>query len=79
MTINNLLPGTFDADGLKANLTALARNSSRNMSEVTEEVGTSNPSKRFGRPDESGASSDCLRASADGVVLLHALGLAPNH
>ncbi|QOG21896.1 MULTISPECIES: SDR family oxidoreductase [Bradyrhizobium] len=56
VTVNNLLPGTFDTDRLRSNLTALARNSSRSVAEVTEEVRASNPSKRFGHPDEFGAT-----------------------
>jgi len=50
VTINNLLPGTFDTDRLKLNLAALARNSSREVSAVTEEIRTANPTKRFGKP-----------------------------
>jgi 3-oxoacyl-[acyl-carrier protein] reductase len=56
VTLNNLLPGTFDTDRLKSNLAALARNSSRGVAEVTEEIRTSNPAKRFGHPDEFGAT-----------------------
>lgn len=56
VTVNNLLPGTFDTDRLRSNLAALARNSSRSVAEVTEEVRASNPSKRFGHPDEFGAT-----------------------
>jgi 3-oxoacyl-[acyl-carrier protein] reductase len=53
VTINNLLPGTFDTDRLKSNLAALAKNSSREVGAVTEEIRTANPTKRFGHPDES--------------------------
>ncbi|WP_407146776.1 SDR family oxidoreductase [Bradyrhizobium sp. ORS 86] len=60
VTVNNLLPGTFDTDRLRSNLAALARNSSRSLAEVTEEVRTSNPSKRFGHPDEFGATCTFL-------------------
>src|SRR5437870_11506080 len=49
VTINNLLPGTFDTERLKSNLAALARNSSRGVSEVTEEIRTANPTKQIGR------------------------------
>jgi 3-oxoacyl-[acyl-carrier protein] reductase len=56
VTINNLLPGTFDTDRLKSNLAALAKNSSREVSEVTNEIIAANPSKRFGHPDEFGAT-----------------------
>ena len=53
VTVNNLLPGTFDTDRLKSNLAALAKNSSRSVAEVTEEIRTANPTKRFGHPDDS--------------------------
>ena len=56
MTINNLLPGTFDTDRLKSNLAALAKNSARDVGEVTEVIRTANPTKRFGHPDEFGAT-----------------------
>jgi 3-oxoacyl-[acyl-carrier protein] reductase len=41
---------------LKFNLAALAKNSSRGVNEVTEEIRVSNPTKRFGHPDELGAA-----------------------
>jgi 3-oxoacyl-[acyl-carrier protein] reductase len=56
VTINNLLPGTFDTERLKSNLAALAKNSSRDVGEVTDEIRAANPSKRFGHPDEFGAT-----------------------
>jgi 3-oxoacyl-[acyl-carrier protein] reductase len=56
VTINNLLPGTFDTDRLKSNLAALAKNASRPVSDVTEGIRTGNPTKRFGHPDEFGAT-----------------------
>src|SRR4030081_2944809 len=56
VTINNLLPGTFDTDRLKSNLQALATNTKRSVEEVTQDIRSSNPSRRFGRPEEFGAS-----------------------
>jgi 3-oxoacyl-[acyl-carrier protein] reductase len=56
VTINNLLPGTFDTDRLKSNLAALARSSGREPEAVTAEVRSSNPAGRFGRPVEFGAT-----------------------
>jgi len=56
VTINNLLPGTFDTDRLKSNLQALAKGSGRDVEAVTEEIRSSNPSRRFGRPEEFGAA-----------------------
>lgn len=56
VTINNLLPGTFDTDRLKSNLQALANNTKQPLDKVTAGVIASNPSRRFGRPDEFGAT-----------------------
>jgi len=56
VTINNLLPGTFDTDRLKANLEALAKGSGREIGAVTEEILAANPTRRFGRPEEFGAA-----------------------
>jgi 3-oxoacyl-[acyl-carrier protein] reductase len=68
VTLNNLLPGTFDTDRLKSNLAALAKNSTRGVTEVTEEVRTSNPSKRFGHPDEFGATCAFLCSTYAGYI-----------
>jgi 3-oxoacyl-[acyl-carrier protein] reductase len=56
VTINNLLPGTFDTDRLKSNLQALAKNSGRPLGEVTEEIRLANPTRRFGLVEEFGAT-----------------------
>jgi 3-oxoacyl-[acyl-carrier protein] reductase len=53
---------------LKSNLAALARTSSRGVTEVTEEVRTSNPAKRFGHPDEFGATCAFLCSTYAGYV-----------
>lgn len=55
VTINNILPGTFDTDRLKSNLAALAKSTARDVSVVTDEIRDANPTKRFGHPDEFGA------------------------
>ncbi|MBN8962409.1 MAG: SDR family oxidoreductase [Rhizobiales bacterium] len=55
VTINNILPGTFDTDRLKSNLTALAKNTARDVAAVTDEIRDANPTRRFGHPDEFGA------------------------
>jgi 3-oxoacyl-[acyl-carrier protein] reductase len=68
VTIDNLLPGTFDTDRLKSNLAALASNSSRGVSEVTEEIRTANPSRRFGHPDEFGATCAFLCSVHAGYI-----------
>lgn len=55
VTINNILPGTFDTDRLKSNLAALAKTTARDVATVTDEIRNANPTKRFGHPDEFGA------------------------
>ena len=68
VTINNLLPGTFDTDRLKSNLAALAKNSSREVGAVTEEIRIANPTKRFGHPDEFGATCAFLCSVQAGYI-----------
>jgi 3-oxoacyl-[acyl-carrier protein] reductase len=68
VTVNNLLPGTFDTDRLKSNLAAMAKNSSREVDSVTEEIRTGNPTKRFGHPDEFGATCAFLCSAQAGYI-----------
>jgi 3-oxoacyl-[acyl-carrier protein] reductase len=68
VTINNLLPGTFDTDRLTSNLAALAKNASRGVAEVTEEVRMANPTRRFGQPDEFGATCAFLCSAQAGYI-----------
>ncbi len=68
VTINNLLPGTFDTDRLKSNLQALANNTKRPVEQVTEEIRSGNPSRRFGRPEEFGAACAFLCSAHAGYI-----------
>ncbi|HEX9470739.1 MAG TPA: SDR family oxidoreductase [Bradyrhizobium sp.] len=68
VTINNLLPGTFDTDRLKSNLQALATNTKRSVEQVTEEIRSGNPSRRFGRPEEFGAACAFLCSAHAGYI-----------
>lgn len=68
VTVNNLLPGTFDTDRLKSNLAALAKISAKGVPEVTEEIRNSNPSRRFGHPDEFGATCAFLCSTHAGYI-----------
>jgi 3-oxoacyl-[acyl-carrier protein] reductase len=68
VTVNNLLPGTFDTDRLKSNLAALSKNSSRDVGTVTEEIRTANPTKRFGHPEEFGATCAFLCSVQAGYI-----------
>jgi 3-oxoacyl-[acyl-carrier protein] reductase len=68
VTINNLLPGTFDTDRLKSNLQALATNTRRPVDVVTSEIIAANPTKRFGHPDEFGATCAFLCSTQAGYM-----------
>lgn len=68
VTINNLLPGTFDTDRLKSNLQALARTTQRTVEQATEDIRSANPSKRFGHPDEFGATCAFLCSAQAGYI-----------
>ena len=68
VTINNILPGTFDTDRLKSNLAALAKSTARDVSVVTDEIRDANPTKRFGHPDEFGAVCAFLCSAQAGYM-----------
>jgi 3-oxoacyl-[acyl-carrier protein] reductase len=68
VTVNNLLPGTFDTDRLKANIQALAKGSGRESVEVGEEIRKANPSRRFGDPEEFGATCAFLCSRQAGYI-----------
>lgn len=68
VTINNLLPGTFDTDRLKANLAALGRTTGRTTEAATEDVRSANPAGRFGRPEEFGATCAFLCSDLSGYL-----------
>jgi 3-oxoacyl-[acyl-carrier protein] reductase len=68
VTINNLLPGTFDTDRLKSNLQALAASTKRSTEAVMEDIRSSNPSRRFGRPEEFGATCAFLCSAQAGYI-----------
>ncbi|MFP5397726.1 MAG: SDR family oxidoreductase, partial [Gammaproteobacteria bacterium] len=55
VTINNLLPGPFDTDRLRATMVGAAAKSGRSVDAVMDERRAQNPTRRFGAPDEFGA------------------------
>lgn len=55
VTINNLLPGPFDTDRLRATMQGAAAKSGRSIEAVMDERRALNPTRRFGTPDEFGA------------------------
>jgi 3-oxoacyl-[acyl-carrier protein] reductase len=56
VTINNLLPGTFDTDRIKTTLQGQATKTGQSLEEVRETRRKTIPAKRFGNPDEFGAT-----------------------
>jgi 3-oxoacyl-[acyl-carrier protein] reductase len=56
VTINNLLPGAFDTDRLKATIESGAKKSGKSVDEVRQLRLNTVPSKRFGTPEEFGAT-----------------------
>ncbi len=68
VTINNLLPGTFDTDRLKSNLSALATRSGKSAEDTTANVRNANPAKRFGTIDEFGAACAFLCSDKAGYI-----------
>ncbi len=55
VTLNNLLPGKFDTDRLRATLDAAARKSGRSVDDARRAQQAQIPAGRFGTPEEFGA------------------------
>ncbi len=55
VTINNLLPGKFDTDRLKATLDSAAKKTGKAVDDVRAAQMAQVPAKRFGNPEEFGA------------------------
>jgi 3-oxoacyl-[acyl-carrier protein] reductase len=55
VTINNLLPGKFDTDRLRATHTAAADKSGKTLEQVRAAQTAQIPARRFGQPEEFGA------------------------
>jgi 3-oxoacyl-[acyl-carrier protein] reductase len=68
VTINNLLPGPFDTDRLRATLRAAAQASGRTSEEVAEERKRANPAGRFGDPSEFGDACAYLCSAQAGFI-----------
>ncbi len=56
VTINNLLPGTFDTDRIKTTLQGQATKTGQSFEDVREARRKTIPAKRFGTPAEFGAA-----------------------
>jgi 3-oxoacyl-[acyl-carrier protein] reductase len=55
VTINNLLPGSFDTDRLKGTMAGAAKKSGQDLEAVMESRKKNIPARRFGTPEEFGA------------------------
>ncbi|KNE26212.1 SDR family NAD(P)-dependent oxidoreductase [Achromobacter spanius] len=55
VTLNNVLPGTFDTDRLRSNLTAMAGRANAPVESYTDHRRNAIPAQRFGTPAEFGA------------------------
>lgn len=55
VTVNNLLPGKFDTDRLRATLEAAARKTGKTLDDVRHAQAAQVPAGRFGTPEEFGA------------------------
>jgi len=68
VTINFLLPGSFDTDRLRATQHATAERSGRSVAEVAEDGRARIPARRFGTPAEFGAACAYLCSTQAGFV-----------
>ncbi|WP_119459018.1 SDR family oxidoreductase [Rhodospirillaceae bacterium SYSU D60014] len=68
VTINNLLPGPFATDRLRANTRNAAEKTGRGFDELWTERMTNNPAGRFGEPEEFGAACAFLCGVRAGYI-----------
>jgi 3-oxoacyl-[acyl-carrier protein] reductase len=68
VTINNLLPGPFDTDRLRAGIAANAKRQNINIEDATRARMNGVPAKRFGTPEEFGAACAFLCSSQAGFI-----------
>src|SRR5207248_320711 len=54
VTINNILPGTFDTDRIRPGIEADARRTGRSIDEIRAERAAANPAGRLGDPADFG-------------------------
>jgi len=68
VTINNLLPGTFDTARLAGNFAAQARREGESAEQIREKRIAKHPAKRLGRPEEFGAACAFLCSTHAGYI-----------
>ena len=68
VTINNLLPGTFDTQRLAGNFAAQAKRDGLDVESVRAQRIAKHPAKRLGRPEEFGAACAFLCSAHAGYI-----------
>lgn len=68
VTVNNLLPGPFETNRLNTTVKGAAKSRGITFEEAWEARRTSNPSRRFGRPEEFGATCAFLSSVHAGYM-----------
>jgi len=68
VTINFLLPGTFETERLQSNIASNAKSKGISVEEAKSERIASVPAKRFGQPDELGAACAFLCSAQAGYI-----------
>jgi 3-oxoacyl-[acyl-carrier protein] reductase len=68
VTINNLLPGPFETDRLRANFAAVSQKSGKTVEEVRAARMQENPAGRFGTAEEFGAACAFLCSVHAGYI-----------
>ncbi len=68
VTINNLLPGTFDTARLASNFSAQAQRQGLDVDQVRAQRIAKHPARRLGRPEEFGAACAFLCSAHAGYI-----------
>ncbi len=68
VTINGLLPGSFDTDRLRGNIATVAEKSGRSVEQVVAERTAAHPAGRFGDPAEFGEACAFLCGQQAGYI-----------
>lgn len=68
VTINNLLPGAFETERLEATLAAAARAEGLDVADVRARRMATNPTRRFGQPEEFGRACAFLCSVHAGYI-----------
>ena len=68
VTINSLLPGSFDTDRLRTTMAEVARRQGQGVDAALEQRRKQNPAQRFGTPEEFGAACAFLCSVHAGYI-----------